>query len=48
VPAGKLAIADLPLVTPRESQELESAGCDAVIVATKDIAVLAGDVPPDV
>ena len=48
VPAGKLAIADLPLVTPRESQELEQAGCDAVIVATKDIAVLAGDLPPDV
>jgi indole-3-glycerol phosphate synthase len=48
VPAGKLAIADLPLVTPRESQELELAGCDAVIVATKDIAVLAGDLPPDV
>jgi indole-3-glycerol phosphate synthase len=48
VPAGKLAIADLPLVTPRESQELELAGCDAVIVATQDIAVLAGDLPPDV
>jgi indole-3-glycerol phosphate synthase len=48
VPAGKLAIADLPLVTPRESQELEQAGCDAVIVSTRDIAVLAGDLPPDV
>jgi indole-3-glycerol phosphate synthase len=48
VPAGKLAIADLPLVTPRESQELELAGCDAVIVSTRDIAVLAGDRPPDV
>ena len=48
VPAGKLAIADLPLVTPRESQELELAGCDAVIVSTRDIAVLAGELPPDV
>lgn len=48
VPAGKLAIADLPLVTPRESAELEQAGCDAVIVSTRDIAALAGDLPPDV
>jgi indole-3-glycerol phosphate synthase len=48
VPAGKLAIADLPLVTPREVQELEQAGCDAVIVSTQDIAALAGDLPPDV
>jgi indole-3-glycerol phosphate synthase len=48
VPAGKLAIADLPLVTPRETEELEQAGCDAVIVATRDIAALAGDLPPAV
>jgi indole-3-glycerol phosphate synthase len=48
VPAGKLAIADLPLVTPRETEELELAGCDAVIVATGDIAAMAGDLPPDV
>ena len=48
VPAGKLAIADLPLVTPREAQELEQAGCDAVIVSTRDIASLAGELPPDV
>ena len=48
VPAGKLAIADLPLVTPREAQELEQAGCDAVIVSTRDIAALAGELPPDV
>jgi len=48
VPAGKLAIADLPLVTPRETEELEQAGCDAVIVSTRDIASLAGDLPPDV
>jgi len=48
VPAGKLAIADLPLVTLRETEELERAGCDAVIVATQDIAALAGDLPPAV
>jgi indole-3-glycerol phosphate synthase len=48
VPAGKLVIADLPLVTPRETEELEQAGCDAVIVSTSDIAALAGDLPPDV
>ena len=48
VPAGKLAIADLPLVTPRETEELEQAGCDAVIVSTRDIAALAGELPPDV
>jgi indole-3-glycerol phosphate synthase len=48
VPAGKLAIADLPLVTLREVQELEQAGCDAVIVSTRDIAALAGELPPDV
>jgi indole-3-glycerol phosphate synthase len=48
VPAGKLAIADLPLVTPREAQELEQAGCDAVIVTSRDIAALAGELPPDV
>jgi indole-3-glycerol phosphate synthase len=48
VPAGKLAIADLPLVTPSEAEELEQAGCDAVIVSTGDIAALAGELPPDV
>lgn len=48
VPAGKLAIADLPHVTPREVEELVLAGCDAVIARTKDIAALAGDLPPAV
>jgi indole-3-glycerol phosphate synthase len=48
VPAGKLAIADLPVVTPRETLELEQAGCDAVIATTKNIAALAGDLPHDV
>ena len=31
-----------------EVQELEQAGCDAVIVSTRDIAALAGELPPDV
>ena len=48
VPAGKLAIADLPVVTPRETLELEQAGCDAVIATSRNIAALAGDEPPDV
>ena len=48
VPAGKLAIADLPFVTPRETEELEQAGCDAVIASTGDIEALAGELPPDV
>jgi indole-3-glycerol phosphate synthase len=48
VPAGKLAIADLPLVTRRDVEELEQAGCDAVIVGTSDVAALAGDLPPSV
>jgi indole-3-glycerol phosphate synthase len=48
VPAGKLAIADLPVTTPREVQELERAGCDAVIVRTRDLAPLVGDSPPEV
>ena len=48
VPAGKLAIADLPLTTPREVQELEHAGCDAVIVDTLDVSPLVGGPPPEV
>jgi indole-3-glycerol phosphate synthase len=48
VPAGKLAIADLPVVTRRETLELEQAGCDAVIATSKNIAGLAGELPPDV
>ena len=37
VPAGKLAIADLPHTTPHEVKELEHAGCDAVIVHARDL-----------
>jgi indole-3-glycerol phosphate synthase len=48
VPAGKLAIADLPLSTRDEVLELEQAGCDAVIVHGPDIAPLAGGPPPEV
>ena len=48
VPAGKLAIADLRLTTPDEVQELERAGCDAVIVASRDISPLVGGPPPEV
>jgi indole-3-glycerol phosphate synthase len=48
VPAGKLAIADLPLTTPHEVQELEHAGCDAVIVNARDVSPLVGGPPPEV
>jgi indole-3-glycerol phosphate synthase len=48
VPAGKLAIADLRLTTPDEVQELERAGCDAVIVHSQDVSPLAGAPPPEV
>ncbi len=48
VPAGKLAIADLPLTTPDDVLELERAGCDAVIVVGPEIAPLAGGPPPEV
>ena len=48
VPAGKLAIADLAVTTEEEVHELERAGVDGVIVATADVAALAGDAPPEV
>ena len=48
VPAGKLAIADLPLTTPQEVKELEHAGCDAVIVHARDLSPLVGGPPPEV
>jgi indole-3-glycerol phosphate synthase len=48
VPAGKLAIADLRLTTPQEVQELERAGCDAVIVSSRDVSPLVGGPPPEV
>ncbi|HEX5247347.1 MAG TPA: hypothetical protein VFW41_09480 [Gaiellaceae bacterium] len=48
VPAGKLAIADLQLTNREEVQELERAGCDAVIVHGTEISPLVGGPPPDV
>ncbi len=48
VPAGKLAIADLPVTTPHEVRELEHAGCDAVIVHAHDLSPLVGGPPPEV
>jgi indole-3-glycerol phosphate synthase len=48
VPAGKLAIADLPVTTPHDVQELERAGCDAVIVHARDLSPLVGGPPPEV
>jgi indole-3-glycerol phosphate synthase len=48
VPAGKLAIADLPLGSREEVLELERAGCDAVIVAGGEVEALVGGPPPGV
>ena len=48
VPAGKLAIADLPVTTRDEIAELERAGVDAVIVGTRDLAGLVSAAPPEV
>ena len=48
VPAGKLAIADLRRTTLHEVQELERAGCDAVIVHSPDVSPLVGGPPPEV
>lgn len=48
VPAGKLAIADLPLTTAAEVEELERAGVDAVIVDAGDIGHLVGQRAPEV
>jgi indole-3-glycerol phosphate synthase len=48
VPAGKLAIADLPRIGRDEVLELERAGVDAVIVGASDVAALVGGPPPAV
>jgi hypothetical protein len=48
VPAGKLAIADLPATTRADVDELERAGVDAVIVRAGNIAELIGEPPPEV
>jgi len=48
VPAGKLAIADLQLANREEVQELERAGCDAVIVHGPEVSPLVDGPPPPV
>jgi indole-3-glycerol phosphate synthase len=48
VPAGKLAIADLPATTREEVLALERAGIDAVLVGSADVAHLVGGAPPEV
>ena len=48
VPAGKLAIADLPSVARAEVDELERAGVDAVVVAAGNVTELVGAAPPEV
>ena len=46
VPAGKLAIAELPISGPAEVAELERAGVDAVIVGATNVGELVGGAPP--
>lgn len=48
VPAGKLAIADLPISRREEVAELERAGMDAVIVPGGNVAELVGGNAPEV
>jgi indole-3-glycerol phosphate synthase len=48
VPAGKLAIADLPVSSRDEVAELERAGMDAVIVPGGNVAELVGGYAPEV
>lgn len=48
VPAGKLAIADLPVISGEEVAALERAGVDAVLVGTGEVAGLVGGAPPAV
>jgi hypothetical protein len=48
VPAGKLAIAELPNATADDVAELERAGVDAVLVSSGDISALVADGHPDV
>ena len=48
VPAGKLAIADLPTTTREEVLALERAGIDAVLIGSAEVAHLVGGAPPSV
>jgi indole-3-glycerol phosphate synthase len=48
VPAGKLAVADVPVTSRDQIDELERAGVDAVIVGARNVADLVGDAPPQI
>jgi indole-3-glycerol phosphate synthase len=48
VPAGKLAVADVPVSGREQVDELERAGVDAVIVGAGSVAELVGHAPPQV
>jgi len=48
VPAGKLAIAELPRPSRDDVAELERAGVDAVLVAAGDVGGLVDEPPPEV
>jgi indole-3-glycerol phosphate synthase len=48
VPAGKLAVADVPVWSREQVDELERAGVDAVIVGAGNVAELVGAAPPQV
>jgi indole-3-glycerol phosphate synthase len=48
VPAGKLAVAEVPVSNRGQVIELERAGVDAVIVGAQNVAGLVGDAPPPV
>ena len=48
LPAGKLAVAEVPVSSREQVDELERAGVDAVIVGARNVAGLVGDAPPAV
>lgn len=48
VPAGKLAVVDVPVARREQVDELERAGVDAVIVGARNVAGLVRDAPPQV
>jgi indole-3-glycerol phosphate synthase len=48
IPAGKLAVADVPGSSREQVDELERAGVDAVIVGARNVTELVGDAPPQV
>ena len=48
LPAGKLAIAEVPVSSREQVDELERAGVDAVIVGARNVAELVGDAAPEV